>query len=179
MGEVVEFKPRRAIPDNCFGGCPYCGENNGFLNIGRGHWFFCDQHKTTWLFGSNIFSSWREEDEETWQQNDLKLSQYITVEPIFPEPTQQEREQEQEREYEQTVTTALGATMVSNAPINPSDLLEMHDPFEPRPDRLYILTSDRVAYDLERAAAYAAFEAHKTGDVEAIAHLLGRAKRSA
>ncbi len=62
-----------------FGGCPYCGQNDGYLNDGRDHWFFCNQHKTKWLVGSNLFSSWREEDDEVWRLNRFKLAEYMTV----------------------------------------------------------------------------------------------------
>ncbi len=89
MGDVVNFKS--VTTDEYFGGCPHCGQNNGFINVGRDHWFLCDRHKTKWWYGSNIFSCWRQEDEETWQRNRFKLAEYITVEPIFPEPTEEER----------------------------------------------------------------------------------------
>ncbi len=91
MGEVVKLESRRVTTDEYFGGCPHCGQTNGFLNLGRDHWFICDRHKTKWWSGSNIFSCWREEDEETWQRNRFKLSEYMTVEPIHPEPTEEER----------------------------------------------------------------------------------------
>ena len=42
-------------------------------------WFFCDSHKTKWLVGSNLFSSWREEDDEVWRLNRFKLAEYMTV----------------------------------------------------------------------------------------------------
>jgi len=48
-----------------FGACPVCGESDGCLNLGRDHWFYCDQHRTRWWIGSNLFSGWRDEDEET------------------------------------------------------------------------------------------------------------------
>lgn len=91
MGEVVDLCPQRVTTDDYLGGCPHCGQNNGFLNVGRDHWVFCDQHQTKWRYGSNIFSGWRREDEETWQRNRFKLSGYMTVDPIPPEPTEQER----------------------------------------------------------------------------------------
>src|SRR3974390_1906550 len=49
--------------DNHFGVCPICGTNNGWINIGRGHWFYCKEHKVSWFAGSNLFSSWRYETE--------------------------------------------------------------------------------------------------------------------
>src|SRR5690348_17591745 len=44
-----------------FGGCPYCHKTDGYINVGREHWFVCDQHQTKWRIGENLFSSWREE----------------------------------------------------------------------------------------------------------------------
>ena len=76
-----------------FGGCPECGRNDGFLNTGPGHWFFCDAHKTKWCEGSNLFSGWRDETEADWQRNADVLAGCREVEPIYPEPT-----------YEQCVT---------------------------------------------------------------------------
>jgi hypothetical protein len=69
--------------DSYFGGCPQCGGTHGCMNIGRDHWFVCDDHKTKWLVGSNLFSSWREENEETWRQNAQRLADYVQV-PIGP-----------------------------------------------------------------------------------------------
>jgi hypothetical protein len=47
-----------------FGGCPECGSQDGYLNIGQSHWVFCEKHQTRWCIGSNLFSSWRDETEE-------------------------------------------------------------------------------------------------------------------
>ena len=98
MGEVVDLFPQRVTTDEYFGGCPQCGKNNGFLNIGRGHWFVCDDHKTTWLIGSNLFSCWRDETEADWQRNDYRLAEYSNVEPIYPEPTEEDLRQRAEHE---------------------------------------------------------------------------------
>lgn len=65
-----------------FGGCPECGGNDGYLNIGRGHWFICHEHKTAWHIGSNLFSSWKEESEEEWKRNAELISDYKEVKPI-------------------------------------------------------------------------------------------------
>jgi hypothetical protein len=47
-----------------FGGCPTCGGNDGYRNLGREHWFFCAEHKVKWYVGSSLFSGWREETVE-------------------------------------------------------------------------------------------------------------------
>lgn len=66
-----------------FGGCPYCGWTDGCLSIERDHWFFCERHKVKWWAGSNIFSSWRDQNEEIWRQNSEVLSAYKEVECTF------------------------------------------------------------------------------------------------
>lgn len=50
-----------------FGGCAECAprfHQDGYINIGRGHWFFCLEHRVSWFAGSNLFSSWRDENED-------------------------------------------------------------------------------------------------------------------
>ena len=62
-----------------FGGCPGCGSTDGY------HWFVCHRHKTRWRAGSNFFSGWRDESEETWLRNRFKLAGYMwVVEPVMP-----------------------------------------------------------------------------------------------
>lgn len=65
-----------------FGGCPHCGRTDGYLNIRRGHWFVCHTHRTRWLAGANLFSSWRHETESLWKENYLRIAGYKIVEPI-------------------------------------------------------------------------------------------------
>ncbi len=73
-----------------FGGCPGCGNTDGYLNgnmngNGPDHWFVCHRHKTRWRAGSNLFSGWRGENEETWLRNRFRLSGYLwVVEPVMP-----------------------------------------------------------------------------------------------
>jgi ssDNA-binding Zn-finger/Zn-ribbon topoisomerase 1 len=73
--------------DNGFGGCPQCGGTHGYLNIGRDHWFVCDDHKTKWRVGSNLFSSWKDETDEEWASNKLHLEGYEEVRPVRTERT--------------------------------------------------------------------------------------------
>ena len=40
--------------DSYFGLCPHCHDNDGFINLGRGHWFLCHEHKVMWFIGSNL-----------------------------------------------------------------------------------------------------------------------------
>jgi hypothetical protein len=67
-----------------FGGCPVCLSNNGYLNIGRNHWFYCTAHRVKWNRGENLFSTWRMENEEDWRKNQELLTDYETVQPVFP-----------------------------------------------------------------------------------------------
>jgi len=72
-----------ASPPGPWGDCPKCGRNDGYLNIGRGHWFICDKHKTKWFIGENLFSSWRQQTQETWARNSALLASYEEVEPMM------------------------------------------------------------------------------------------------
>ena len=84
--------------DEYFGGCPECGETNGYLNVGRSHWFVCDAHRTKWFIGENLFSSWRDESEADWRRSAEKLAGHREVKPIYPEPTEEERRQKAKHE---------------------------------------------------------------------------------
>jgi hypothetical protein len=88
-GRIMDQPQRRAsmndeqkTTDSYFGGCPHCGGNDGYTNVGRCHWFFCKAHKTKWLFGSNIFSGWRweTEDEQRCRYNEIGMGEYTEVE---------------------------------------------------------------------------------------------------
>lgn len=68
-------------PSGYFGLCPICGQTDGYLNIHRDHYFVCHQHKLRWLVGSNLFSTWRDEGPEVWQENNDLLSGYRMIEP--------------------------------------------------------------------------------------------------
>ena len=69
--------------DPYFGVCPECGRNNGFLNVGRGHWMVCHAHRVRWCLGSNWFSCWREDTEEEWKENWRRIGDYREV-PYVP-----------------------------------------------------------------------------------------------
>ncbi len=77
MGNIIQFPE----PEH-FGDCPKCGRHDGYLNIGRDHWFVCHKHKVKWCVGSNLFSDWREESKETWAQNEKLLAGYGEIEPL-------------------------------------------------------------------------------------------------
>ncbi len=70
-----------------FGCCPYCGKDDGFINLRRDHWFVCETHKTRWCSGSNTFKCWREEDDWDWAENFDRLLTYTKVEPVWDSRT--------------------------------------------------------------------------------------------
>ena len=65
-----------------FGGCPVCGETDGYFNIGSEHWFVCDEHKIKWRIGSNLFSDWKLETEAEQIKNAVEFRRYREAEPI-------------------------------------------------------------------------------------------------
>lgn len=65
--------------DNYFGVCPECGKSDGFLNVGRNHFFVCHEHKVCWFVGSNLFRCWREQDDKTFRQNEELLKTYRCI----------------------------------------------------------------------------------------------------
>jgi hypothetical protein len=68
-----------------FGGCPTCGKNDGYLNAGRTHVFYCREHKVSWIFGANMFSSWKDETEEEQREKYKLIEDFERVEPLWPE----------------------------------------------------------------------------------------------
>lgn len=68
---------------NHFGTCPTCHKNDGSLNIGKSHWYYCKTHRTKWYVGFNLFSSWQHqtEDEQRKRYEDLKFDTYTEVTP--------------------------------------------------------------------------------------------------
>ncbi len=77
--------------DHYFGGCPECGDTDGYLNAERVHFFICNKHKTRWRIGENLFSSWHEETEADWRDNAKRLASYREVKPMLWEPTPEEK----------------------------------------------------------------------------------------
>jgi len=80
---VEEVAEALQVPDPpAFGDCPQCGRNDGYLNDGRDHWFICHAHKVKWYTGTNLFSSWTLETEETRNKNMALLAGYTEVDSI-------------------------------------------------------------------------------------------------
>jgi hypothetical protein len=80
--------------DNHFGGCPACHKTDGFLSVGPGQWFVCHRHRVKWFVGSNLFSGWKEQDEQHRLANYYKLAGYRDVEPWFSDDAQERLERE-------------------------------------------------------------------------------------
>jgi hypothetical protein len=67
-----------------FGACPECGKNDGYRNIYRQHFFFCEEHRITWSVGVNLFSSWREQSPADWRAAWEQLKDYRVYDPEVP-----------------------------------------------------------------------------------------------
>lgn len=53
-----------------------CENDVYYLNIGRHHFWVCDNCQKYLYFGSNLLSSWRDENKEIWKRNKARLSRY-------------------------------------------------------------------------------------------------------
>ena len=83
---------KQRAADACFGSCPVCGGSDGHINVGRSHWFRCDEHKVAWCIGSNLFSAWRDEtrEEQKMLYDEIGMSEYRIVEPLSEEENKPE-----------------------------------------------------------------------------------------
>lgn len=70
-------------PEIHFGGCPHCGTQL-MRHLKKAHWNTCDEHKTKWEVGWNLFTVpenvW---DDDVYEKTYALLSSYETVEPIL------------------------------------------------------------------------------------------------
>ena len=82
MGNNVVIFPTQETA--LFGICPKCGRADGFVNIGRVQVFFCNQHRTKWWAGANLFSGRCDENPEIWEENKRQLAAFRDVEPLWP-----------------------------------------------------------------------------------------------
>jgi hypothetical protein len=62
-GGLIEMESTKRFDDH-FGVCPTCRKNDGYINIGKGHWFYCAKDKVKWFVGSNLFSGWKHQTED-------------------------------------------------------------------------------------------------------------------
>jgi hypothetical protein len=76
---VVEVSADQAY----WGVCPYCLRNDGYLNLGRSHWFVCHADRVRWLVGENLFSTWRHDTAADWDANWERIGSYATCRPVL------------------------------------------------------------------------------------------------
>ena len=57
----------------------FYGHATRLFNIHRGHYVACDKCRTYMFVGSNLMSSWRWENRETWQRNRESVGEYRLV----------------------------------------------------------------------------------------------------
>jgi hypothetical protein len=64
-----------------FGVCPRCGKNDGYINVGQGHWFFCKEHKVRWFVGLNLYPGWQYETREEQERvyNELGFGEFTVI----------------------------------------------------------------------------------------------------
>jgi hypothetical protein len=78
----VNEKIERSERDH-FHGCPECPPWRGpddVYNAGRAHLGVCHEHRTSWLLGSNLFDSWRDETEQEQRERYREIEGYTKVE---------------------------------------------------------------------------------------------------
>jgi len=55
-----------SIGDGYWGLCPVCHKTDGYVDVVKhshaAHFFICEEHKTRWCIGANLFSDWMFED---------------------------------------------------------------------------------------------------------------------
>ena len=79
---VIEFKRRERL-SAYYGRCPRCLKcADRWMNVYKDHWLTCSDCMTKWTIGSNLFSSWREENERKWRENLYRLAGYQEVTPV-------------------------------------------------------------------------------------------------
>jgi hypothetical protein len=77
---VVPF-PEIEYSVHC-GLCPSCGKTDGFVNLGKEHWFICRDHKSKWFGGVNLFEGWENQTVAQAESIELMLNSYKEVVPI-------------------------------------------------------------------------------------------------
>ena len=55
------------------------GHPTRLFNIGRGHYVACDECRSYVFVGSNLMSSWRQENEDAWRRNSRIIKGYEEV----------------------------------------------------------------------------------------------------
>jgi hypothetical protein len=78
---VAEREPSIQDQNLYWGRCPQCGKSDGYLSIGRIHWFYCEAHRVKWCAVENLFSSWKAATEEDRKHNAAFLRDFQVIEP--------------------------------------------------------------------------------------------------
>lgn len=83
---------------DCDGNCPECGKVEGF-NIRAVNMAGCRDHKVCWNLGINLYSGWRHQPEEIWQENAALLDTFKRIpisEAVYANGENQKKIQEME-----------------------------------------------------------------------------------
>ena len=91
MNLVAAEGLRPDVDEAYWGRCPDCTETdpeNMYCNVGRGHWMYCNKHRTCWFIGANLMSSWRDETEDDWRRNWERIADYreLTLDDVLYSP---------------------------------------------------------------------------------------------
>lgn len=65
-----------------FGVCPICSKTDGFVNLGKEHWFICRDHETKWFVGINLFEGWQNQTVAQAQGIEAMLDKYKEIDPL-------------------------------------------------------------------------------------------------
>ena len=65
-----------------FGSCPLCGNSDGYVNLGKEHWFICRDHKFKWFAGVNMFEGWENQTVAQAECIENMLRAYQEVVPL-------------------------------------------------------------------------------------------------
>jgi hypothetical protein len=84
MSNVIDLERERNRRGAYFGVCPHCRCHDGYVNLGREHWFYCKRHRVMWWFGDNVFSSWMHETAEEQRASAERVAGFVVVEPLWP-----------------------------------------------------------------------------------------------
>jgi hypothetical protein len=77
--EIWDDKSKEQNPDKPLGDCE-CGKyDNRYVNVFKTHYGYCSNCMTCWEIGTNLFSSWKDEDDERWKNNANFLKNYKLI----------------------------------------------------------------------------------------------------
>ncbi|MCZ6803438.1 MAG: hypothetical protein O7D86_05775 [Proteobacteria bacterium] len=77
---VIPF-PEIQYSKHC-GVCPKCSKSDGFVNLGKEHWFICRDHKAKWFGGINLFEGWENQTVAQSESIAVMLESYKEVIPL-------------------------------------------------------------------------------------------------